>query len=541
MSEATVEEYLAVCGQFKLGKLPTECSNPLTERLSFLCQQPETVGDALTALQSVDIAALRILCGQAHLLIPLADAIHQTFLSGKKIVCEGCGATGRLSLSLEVFAKEGMVREEAYRNKVLGFMAGGDAAFIRSIEQFEDRVAFGKRQLHDIGFEDGDLLIAITEGGETPFVIAACEEAVEVSKSNTPYFVYCNPDDVLCEVAQRSANVIQNERIKKINLCVGPMSITGSTRMQATTVQVTAVGLAIQHHSDPSQIEKSLARLLETIEKKISYAQLAPFTREEALMYASGEHFLYETDYFAVTVMTDTTERAPTFSMPPFENFDFPEQLASPVYLVLPGVRGALDGWTRLLRRAPRPLEWDETKHRTGLAAIGGYDFSESVVEKRQAKLGLEKTKLRAVVALNTAQSSITFSIPLRGISIGVVIPDPDVLGDILLSNVVAKVLLNAHSTAVMGILGRFEGNVMIWVRPTNNKLIDRAARYVKLIVERRIQALAAAANDSTTKATPAVPTYEDVCRKIYELREQLPPDQPIVIHAANFFLQQTA
>lgn len=351
-------------------------------------------------LQAADVAALRILLTKAPELEALAAVVHRTFLSGKKIVCEGCGATGRLSLSLEVFCKEGMVAEEEYRGKVLGFMAGGDAAFIRSIEQFEDRVDFGKRQLHEIGFEDGDLLIAITEGGETPFVIAACEEAVLLSPSNEPFFVYCNPDDILCEVAERSANVLGNTKIHKINLSVGPMSITGSTRMQATTVQLTAVGLAIQHHANPHKIAASLQKLFTTIAVDISYGVLSPVTSEEAAMYRDKEYFLYETSDFAVTVMTDTTERAPTFSIPPFENFEVAEQLGSPVYLLLPGVSGALEGWTRLLRRAPRPLEWEESKLRTGVDVLRGYDFSEQVAAKRAARHGAERTTKRVIVAL---------------------------------------------------------------------------------------------------------------------------------------------
>ena len=40
------------------------------------------------------------------------------------------------------------------------------------------------------------------------------------------------------------------------------------------------------------------------------------------------------------------------------------------------------------------------------------------------------------------------------------------------------KMLLNQHSTLVMGRLGRYESNIMTWVSPNNGKLVDRAARY---------------------------------------------------------------
>lgn len=41
------------------------------------------------------------------------------------------------------------------------------------------------------------------------------------------------------------------------------------------------------------------------------------------------------------------------------------------------------------------------------------------------------------------------------------------------------KVLLNKHSTLVMGKLNKIKSNLMSWVRPSNNKLIDRAIRYI--------------------------------------------------------------
>ena len=113
----------------------------------------------------------------------------------------GCGATGRLALALEFIWRKTM--NGPTKDKVVSFMAGGDCALIASIEKFEDFPDFGSRQLMDLGFNERDLLVAITEGGETPFVIGATEKAVKIAR-NQPYFIYCNPDHVLCRVAERS-------------------------------------------------------------------------------------------------------------------------------------------------------------------------------------------------------------------------------------------------------------------------------------------------------------------------------------------------
>lgn len=52
-------------------------------------------------------------------------------------------------------------------------MAGGDVALIKSVEDFEDHPEFAAQQMRDLGYTADDLLIASTEGGETPWVIGA--------------------------------------------------------------------------------------------------------------------------------------------------------------------------------------------------------------------------------------------------------------------------------------------------------------------------------------------------------------------------------
>ena len=115
---------------------------------------------------------------------------------------------------------------------------------IKSIENFEDFPEYGARQLTDLGFSENDLLISCTEGGETPFVIGATEKALEISK-RMPFFLYYNKDADLIKVALRSKKIIDNKRVRKGNLFVGPMALSGSTRLQATTIQMLCVGLAL--------------------------------------------------------------------------------------------------------------------------------------------------------------------------------------------------------------------------------------------------------------------------------------------------------
>ena len=70
-------------------------------------------------------------------------------------------------------------------------MAGGDYALIKSVEGFEDFTAFGKKQITDLGVSAKDVVFAITEGGETSFVIGTAWAGVDAGAK--VYFVYNNP------------------------------------------------------------------------------------------------------------------------------------------------------------------------------------------------------------------------------------------------------------------------------------------------------------------------------------------------------------
>jgi N-acetylmuramic acid 6-phosphate (MurNAc-6-P) etherase len=51
------------------------------------------------------------------------------------------------------------------------------------------------------------------------------------------------------------------------------------------------------------------------------------------------------------------------------------------------------------------------------------------------------------------------------------------------------KLVMNALSTCTMVRLGRVMGNFMVWVVPSNLKLIDRATRYITQLTELNYEA----------------------------------------------------
>ncbi|NNE93857.1 MAG: SIS domain-containing protein [Verrucomicrobiales bacterium] len=509
------DEFLQVAADFQLGMLDTERPHPKTTNLSrHAC---EDLPAAVELLREVDRDALHVLgekfsAGEIH---PLARAIAETLDAGNRIFLCGCGATGRLSISLEIFARAGLLAGATDEN-VIGFMAGGDAALIRSIERFEDRPDYGERQLLDLGFADGDLLISSTEGGETPFVIGATETAAQRS-GRAPFFLYCNPDDLLAENVERSRRVISNSSIRKINLAVGPMALSGSTRMQASTVLTAAIGFAMKHCHNPDGMASDFNRWRNFALDDCDWSFLEIFTRAESATYEAGDFVLYEPGEFGITVLTDTTERSPTFTLTPFERVGNPEP-ASLCYLHLPQTDSPGEAWHSLLDRDPRPLEWGDLSHLTSASAMARFDFSSAVVAQRNARIS-PASQFPFQISAEGGSNGIEWE--FRGHSHTVRIPGTvDFLGQ----NLLLKMLLNTHSTLIMGRLDRYEGNLMTYVSANNYKLIDRAVRYVRLLLEHH--------HDRVDF------DYETVARQLLQTKETLGPDEPIVLKTVEALLK---
>jgi N-acetylmuramic acid 6-phosphate etherase len=415
-------------------------------------------------LHQVDILALRALERALPGLWDLHQRVTATFLRGNDVLLVGCGATGRLSLVIETLA----LQEKRYPGRVRAFMAGGDYALVKSVESFEDRTHYGARQLHDLGFKDGDLLIAITEGGETPFVIGACNEAARLGRE-APWFLYCNPDTTL-EGLDRCREVLNNPHVKKLNLTCGPMALTGSTRMQASTVQMAAAGLAVLHDwSSQAALGEFIARWCESY-AQLDFTGLIPFIAAEAATHAARGTTTYVSPAsLAVSILTDTTERSPTFSQPAFENVQ-ESGPASPIYLAVVGAKTSQAAWGDLLGRAPRCLEWEELNGRINMNVLAGFDISEAAIQRRGGDL-------------------VSFSLEtgvVRWGRAGLQWAQPLLDDTALTTHLQLKMALNMLSTLMMGRRGFYLDNVMTWVRPSNNKLIDRASRYVQLLAGRR-------------------------------------------------------
>jgi N-acetylmuramic acid 6-phosphate etherase len=544
ISQARSEEFFKISSQFKLGALVTESSHPVTANLSDVAKQD--IAAALKLLFDVDedvVKKFREFVESARA-VEIKETVLRSLKNGGRIFFTGCGSTGRLSILLDSVWRDFWQQQSAgklfpvrdYEARTFSVMAGGDYALIKSVEGFEDFSAFGKKQINDLGVSAKDIVFAITEGGETSFVIGTAWAGLAAGAK--VYFVYNNPDAILCETVERSREVIEDSRIEKINLTTGPMAIMGSTRMQATSIQLIVLLtvlemvardlLCLGSAEVPKQSLKGLVELLASLKSPELLAQLAKLVTLEESIYRSGHKNNYFANQLGIDILTDTTERSPTYCTPSFRKFNDATAAESWAFLFLPQNETPA-AWQHILKREPRCLEWDEgeirelvgveklsrtleTLRKISRAELMRFQIGAGGQRYRPLAKGdgvvavVSRTELSALLkpqGFYHEQFAAARPVGVRtglihigtGYSIGriratiaawnpdcvsVYVPLPET--DLLLDGVKRtglKLLLNALSTCTMVRLGRVMGNTMVWVVPSNMKLIDRATRYI--------------------------------------------------------------
>lgn len=527
---------------FRLGELLTESSHPKTRALS------ETIGADLCAgirmLQSVDeeISPVAARVFQEDTFCELIEAFVRALNSGRRIFFTGCGATGRLSILLEAawrrfwrqlkdkYADLAAIAPDV-ENSTFSVMAGGDFALIKAVEGFEDFPQFGRYQLEQAGVQTGDVVVAITEGGETPFVIGTAWQGLDAGAQ--VFFVYNNPTEVLVRHVERSRQVIEEPRIKKLDLATGPMAITGSTRMQAVTIELLVVGCALEiavmrlldqewtardrarlgiHMRLAEDYYHQFANLLAQLSDPSAMDAMAELAQFEESIYHQGGLITYVADSALLDALTDTTERSPTFMVPPFRKYGDDRSPQSWAFVKNPFLT-TRQAWTDMLQREPRGLDWHPEVYRqldapsilqtgppkldnaeilrftignepdpsrantpgSALVAIAVGDQADDLVRSGLERFGSGYKKTAAIIIGGPATTSPTNDL----FQFSCDLPDSPLQ---LWHHLAAKLVLNTISTATMVRMGRVVSNAMVWLSPSNKKLIDRGSRLISQV-----------------------------------------------------------
>lgn len=381
-------DYVQGKQQFQLHTLVTEQRHPQTMDLSRRIAGDTVAG--LEALFAVDRDVARTLTAVAddperlRQLQDASQAMQDALQKGHRIYFYGTGSTGRLAETLESGLWRPFWQRAAtlpswprirkalpdIEDRVRGEITGGDRALISSLEGFEDLQLIGRLQLQDNGIVADDVVFAVTEGGETSAVIGTARRGAEINDNDAgkTWFVYNNPDEVLLPF-ERSRTVIENPGITKINLATGPQSITGSTRMQATTTSLYALGVVMEDAMrqlltpllDDEEMRAlgfvagadiaSRLRDFTVLQRTVASAapRVAVWTDAEADTYTRGRHSTYFAQRALMPVFVDVTERAPTFRLAPLDRVDAAER-RSWIQVWTPS-RDAAQAWQALLHR----------------------------------------------------------------------------------------------------------------------------------------------------------------------------------------------
>ena len=193
----------------------TERRNPRTQQLDTLT--PVELVDALNAEDAAVPAAVARARTEIGRAIELAE---RAFRAGGRLIYVGAGTSGRLGVldAVECPPTFGTPPE-----MVVGVIAGGTPALLRSVEGAEDDEGAALAAVDSLRVGPADVVIGIAASASTPYVRAALVRAAALGAATA--FLSCSePPAILRETCDVCITVL-----------VGPEAVTGSTRMKAGT------------------------------------------------------------------------------------------------------------------------------------------------------------------------------------------------------------------------------------------------------------------------------------------------------------------
>ena len=269
--------------------LVTEQPHPLTCNLSSLVQQD--LPQAIALWRNIELTAVNKLSHLSERLPPLQQQTH----AASRIILVGCGSSGRLAY---------WIAQWASKHRVHAILAGDTAALIQSQEGLEDSQQAGAAALLALAPQPQDVVIGLAASGRTPFVLGALQAARQ--QGATPWLMTNNPDTLIRPQLPEPSLL---SGIHLLPLDVGPMALTGSTRLQATT----AMQIALIQLFDPQLTTQTFIDYL----KQLDWPSLAKTIEWEATALDQGPVRYVSDSSCLLTVLADITERAPTFNVPP--------------------------------------------------------------------------------------------------------------------------------------------------------------------------------------------------------------------------------
>lgn len=196
--------------------MQTETRNPKSKRID---QLPTL--DALRIMNEEDATVTLAVREALPAIARAVDVIVDRLRGGGRLFYVGAGTSGRLAV---VDAAECVPTFSTDPSLVQALIAGGQAAFVTSVEDAEDNRDAGQADLLARGLTAQDVVVGIAASGRTPYVLAALEAAKAAGAATIG--VSCNAPAPLLDAADIAVAVV-----------TGPEIVTGSTRLKAGTAQ----------------------------------------------------------------------------------------------------------------------------------------------------------------------------------------------------------------------------------------------------------------------------------------------------------------
>ena len=193
----------------------TEQRNPRSERIDVASSLE--IADLIAAEDALVAAAVH---GERERVARAIDLAVAAFQRGGRLLYVGAGTSGRLGV---LDASECPPTFGTPPEMVVGVIAGGYQALVRSVEGAEDDVNAGAAAIGKAGVGDTDFVLGIAASGTTPFVRGALGQAQTLGAA-TGVLSCSDPPKVLAD----TCDVLILPK-------VGPEAVTGSTRMKAGT------------------------------------------------------------------------------------------------------------------------------------------------------------------------------------------------------------------------------------------------------------------------------------------------------------------
>jgi N-acetylmuramic acid 6-phosphate etherase len=229
---------------------------------------------------------------------------------------------------------------------------------------------------------------------------------------------------------------------------------------------------------------------------------IADYIDFETEIYRQKGLITYLSDEFLLDILTDTTERSPTFMLPPFKRIDKIDAPNSWAFVKNPSCLTP-EAWRRCFRREPRCLAWTQEDYNamdTGALVASGMPEI-SMADLMKIEIGNEvapdrSDAVKVKVSANRDEIKIQADDRLFQIASNVV---PTSLR--LFEHLALKLVLNIISTGAMVKLGRVCGNWITYLDVSNKKLIDRGIRII---------------------ASQCKMEYKDACYELFKSMEEL-------------------